>query len=748
MPPKEKLKDSEIAVLEQWIKDGAVWPVLSAPVAKAVKPGERLGDAWTDPRNPIVQIFHGQRLDLWSFKPLAAVKPALTAPAENPIDAFVRAKRGMLGPEAPRAALARRVYFDLTGLPPAPEDVQAFVDDKSPDAFEKLVDRLLASPGYGEHWARMWLDTVRYSDSNGFDWDEFRPLAWRFRDYVIRSFNADKPYDRFVREQLAGDEIVPGAPHDSAEQDALIATAYMRLGPWDNSAGNFGEQDRVRNQMMNDLVETTGAAFLGLAMSCCRCHDHKTDPISQADYYRMKAFFAGVKFRDDLALDLKPEQVEIEKNNAALDAKLEDARARRADALASAKFRVRTEREAKLDDPAKYVLGMPEAERSDDETKKAAELEKKLEVSDDDAKKALSGDEKTVFKDVEAAIQKLKDQKRAFTTGLCVTDGDALKPTRILFQGNLAEPREEVVPGFLSALDPNPAALAKAQREKSTGRRSTLADWILSPSNPLTARVIVNRVWQSHFGTGLVATPNDFGLAGSRPSDPALLDWLAAEFVREGWSLKKLHRLILTSATYRQGAQAGTPPFGHGVRRLSAEQLRDAMLAVSGQLQESAGGPPVWPALPAEVLNANPVFLDGDNDVKTKHWYASAPGKLNVRSIYLIQKRTTRLPFLEAFDQPENAVSCPRRNVSTVAPQALALLNDEFTLECARTFAKRVEKEAGAEKAAQAGRAFLLALQRPPDEAEIAKCVTFLEKRTLLELCRALLNLDEFVYVD
>jgi hypothetical protein len=314
------------------------------------------------------------------------------------------------------------------------------------------------------------------------------------------------------------------------------------------------------------------------------------------------------------------------------------------------------------------------------------------------------------------------------------------KPSRVLFQGQLNEPREEVVPGLPSILDPNPAAIPAVLRPKSTGRRTALANWIASPQNPLTARVIVNRVWQSYFGTGLVATPNDFGFAGAQPANPALLDWLAQEFVREGWSLKKLHRLILTSAAYRQ-ARPEAP------RRLSAEQLRDAMLAVSGRLQESQGGPPMWPALPEDVLKANPAFLD-DNKEKTKGWYPSPPDKLNVRSIYLVQKRTVPVPMMATFDLPDNATSCGRRITSTVAPQALTLLNNPFVVECATSFAERVSADAVKEPNAQITRAFAMALQRTPTPDEAASCEKFLGTHTLPELCRALMNLNEFAYVE
>ncbi len=740
MPPKEKLHDNDIASIERWIADGAPWPGAAAAAESAPSSGEKVGDAWSDPRNPIAKIFAGRRLDLWSLKPIADPPPPKSR-YPNPIDAFVFANAKPSAEADPRA-LCRRLYFDLTGLPPTPEDTRRFCESAIRDpqsAIETLVDTLLASPRHGEHAARMWLDVVRYSDSNGYDWDEFRPEAWRFRDYVIRSLNADKPFDRFIREQLAGDELIAAAPRDAAEQDCLIATGFLRLGPHDNSAGAFLEIPRVRAALMNDLVETTGAAFLGLTLSCARCHDHKFDPISQADYYRLRAFFEGVQFRDDLPLDLAPEQDEIRRANATTDARLAETRKLR-DAISDpVKERLRRGRLAKRSAEDQALADIPEDQRGDAVKTRIAAIEKKITPSEDEVKAALGDADRQRYAAADDEVQALKKQARAFTTGLLATDESPAPPaTRILFQGDITKPREPVAPGFLSVLDPNPATIGKPARAGSAGRRSALADWLASPRNPLPARVIVNRLWQEYFGEGLVATASDFGLAGRRPSNPELLDFLAREFVRGGWSLKKLHRLILTSATYRQ---AGKP------RRLTAEALRDSILAVAGCLTPCEGGPPIWPALPDEVIQANPAILD-DNAEKTKGWYPSPPEKLGVRSIFLVQKRGVRVPMMETFDQPENALSCPGRAVSTVAPQALTLLNSPFATGMANAFADRIRREAGDETAAQIDRAFALALQRPPDAGERESCLRFRAERSLPELCRALLNLNEFAYRD
>ncbi len=824
--------------LVQWLNVPGTWLGLALATTLAAGAETRIGDAWSDPANPVAKRFAGQRLDLWSLKvPVPVAVPA--GRAVHPIDRFVEARlaeRGMeAAPEADRRTLIRRVTYGLTGLPPTFDEVRAFESDSRPDAYERLVDRLLGSARYGEHQARWWLDVVRYSDSNGFDWDEFRPRAWRFRDYVVRSFNRDKGYARFVQEQLAGDELVPGAPQDALEQDALVATGFLRLGPHDNAAKLFNEQDRSRAELMADLVETTGSAFLGLTLSCCRCHDHKFDPLLQVDHYRMRAFFEGVKFADDLPLDLAPEQVAIRSHNAGLDARIGGLEKERDAILDAVRARIRGEREAKLTADERALLAKKESSLTDDEKGRFEGVKKKVVPSDKEVKAALRDGDKDRQGALEKEIAGLQRQRREFTLGLLMTDAEGKPPvTQVLFQGNHKAPREEVVPGFLSALDPGEAAIRRGRNGGTTGRRLTLAEWITSTSNPFTWRVVVNRVWQQHFGRGLVATGNDFGLSGLPPSHPELMDWLALEFVRSGGSFKALHRLIVTSEAYKRGDGAATSsspldgksqkamrtsplrrdgaatspspldgksqkamrtsPLRRGgaatspspldgksqkamrtsplrrdgaapspspradepedsenvwlarqvPRRLSAEQLRDSLLAVSGTLRESAGGPPVWPDLPPEILQANPAFLD-DNETRTKGWYPSPAEQQSVRSLHLVQKRTVRVPFLETFDMPENSVSCARRVESTVAPQALSLLNSPMALGVARSLAARLEREAGVRPVE---RAFELVLQRPPTEVERRVAERLLADRGLVALCRAMINLNEFVYVD
>lgn len=753
----------------------AIWGCLVSLAAWAdAAPTGSLGNAWEDPRNPVVRIFGGQRLDLWSLRPvkLQGVPSVDSLTAEpttrrSPLDAWLQSglprSSELRVPEADSRTLIRRLSLDLTGLPPSVEDVKSFEREcvqelrsaggSASQAYERLVDRLLASPRYGEHQARQWLDVIRYSDSNGFDWDEFRPRAWRFRDYVIRAFNADKPFDRFILEQLAGDELLEGPPRDVSEQDALMATGYLRLGPHDNAAGLFNEQDRSRAELMADLTETTGSAFLGLTMSCCRCHDHKFDPLLQADHFRLRAFFEGVKFADDLPLDLVADQAAIREHNAGLERQRDEVEVRRQTLLAPHRERLRAERLTRLTDEERQWLKDPDDRHPEERRPRVATLRKQVEPKESELKAALEGDAKTLHAELEKQITHINSARREFTTGLLMTDQETRPAeTRILVLGDHKRLGQPVVPGFLSILDPNPAVIPKPANPKTLGRRLALARWIASPENPLTARVFVNRLWQQHFGQGLVDTPNDFGLAGSRPSHPELLDWLAAEFVRGGWSVKHLHRTVVLSAAYRQavvdpGSLSESLSFRRSPRRLSAEQLRDALLATSGSLQLVSGGSPVWPDLPAEILQANPAFLD-DNATRTKGWYPSPRERQSVRSVFLVQKRTVRVPFMETFDLPENSTSCARRTGSTVAPQALSLLHSPLAVEASQEMAKRVRQEVGNEPEAQVRHVFRIALQREPKPEEHEACLRLLRRRSLPELCRALINLNEFAYVD
>lgn len=692
------------------------------------------GNAWNDSRNPVVQRFGGARLDLWSLRPVQPTTIPAALPEErdaaHPIDRFIlvqlASRQLAFQLPADRRTLARRASFQLIGLPPDPQRLRELLADDRPDAFARYIDELLASPRYGEHWARLWLDVVRYSDSNGFDWDEFRPQAWRFRDYVVASLNADKPFDLFLQEQLAGDELLAGSPQTVEEQQALLATGYLRLGPHDNAAPLFNEQDRSRAELLADLTETTGSAFLGLTLSCCRCHDHKTDPLLQADHFRLRAFFEGVRPADDLAIDLAPVQLENETHNQQLDTQRAELSRVKEQLLASVRQRLKSRGTT--------------------------------EPSEADLDQALSEEERQQRGQLQSREQELDRQRRAPQFALLMTDAPGeIPPTHVLFQGDHRAPREAVAPGFPSLWDPSAAVIVRGTNPQTSGRRLTLARWMADPAHPLTRRVVVNRVWQALFGQGLVATPNDFGLSGIPPTHPELLDWLADEFLRGGWSLKSLQRQILLSTTWQQSSQAGAVTLAQdagnewlarqNLRRLSAEQLRDALLATSGLLTHKHLGPPVWPELPAEILQANPAFLD-DNETRTKGWYPSPAHEQHCRSLYLVQKRGVKVPFLETFDLPENMVSCGRRNSSTVAPQALSLLNSDLAMSAAWGLADRVTQSAGHDHDRQIEILFDLALQRPATADERADCREFLATGSLVELCRAILNLNEFAYVD
>ncbi len=756
MPPKQKLADKDIQTLTKWVLDGAAWP---EPVA-VPNGGEPIGDAFTDKRNPIRKLFRGERLDLWSLKkPVGQVsylsendtiEPGKDGQVKNlsyDIDTLIQkrlTKDGLTpSPEADRRTLIRRLTFDLTGLPPTAEDTAAFVADKSPDAYDKLVNRLLDSSRYGERQARLWLDVVRYADTNGYERDEFRPLAWQYRDYVIRSFNQDKPFDQFIREQIAGDELVSSPPKRDSEADMLMATGFLRLGQWDSTAGIFQEEVRLRAEQMADLTNTTASAFLGLTMSCCQCHDHKHDPFSQADHFRLRAFFAGVTPRDDLAVSLADQQTQIDDHNAALDRKTAPLQAE----------------------------------------------QKKLDQANKERHEQLK-----------ASLDEIESQRRHPRYAMGATDSGAAVPaTHVFFQGDFASPREEVMPGFVSVFAPQPASI-EPPRDSTSGRRLALANWIASTDNPWTARVIVNRIWQQHFGNGLVATPNDFGFSGARPTHPELLDWLAIEFTKRGWSIKELHRMIVMSDTYRQASRRTTLPsrppgtgetlidphprriepnrdntllWRQNVRRLDAETLRDSLLAVSGLLKPYDAGRPLWPAVPDELLHAQPAILEaekGGDGGRMQGWYADPVEQTDVRSIFLVRKRCLPIPFLQAFDLPDTTVSCARRDSTVVAPQALMFLNSPESVRFAESMADRVagqQERLSFDDPEQMGNVveklfqWTLGRSADADELKLAKDLLIrhaqqhrstgregVERLALVDLCRAVLNLNEFAYID
>jgi hypothetical protein len=691
----------------------------------------------------------------WAWKPPVRPKvPAGAGATANPIDAFVRAKLNAahLGP-APRASreqLIRRVTFGLTGLPPTPEEVDAFVADTSPDAWAKVVDRLLASPHYGERWGRHWLDLARYADSNGYEFDEPRPDAWRYRDYVIRSFNADKPFDRFVLEQLAGDEAFPNDP------DALIATGFNLLGP---DMTDASDQTQRRLNTLNDMTDTAALAFLGLTLACARCHDHKFEPLPQTDYFRLQAFFVPAAFRLDLSVSTANE---AKTRVAALHEYLERTKELR-DAIAAIEDPHRKKlfeaKLAKLFPDAQAAHRTPPEKRTGGQLELVAQTQAKLTVTDAEVSKALTPDERAKADELRAKLKAFDNKKPpAAPVAMGLTDRPGPPPkTFLLERGELSSRGAEVEPGVPAVLSPDgkPVAATIAALPASTGRRLALAQWIASKDNPLTARVIVNRLWQHHFGRGIVSTASDFGVRGARPTHPELLDWLACELANpdrtlggeaKPWSLKHIHRLVLLSETYQQSAPASTDALrtdpdnkllSHTNRqRLEGEAVRDALLAISGRLNLKAGGPGVvTPNVSRTAGGSRPVPVTAD----TKE-YAR-------RSVYLFARRNLRDPFLEAFDLPDSNLSCPKRERSTTAPQALALMNSPEAMTAATALAERLTKEAKTDDE-RIVRAYRLVLGRAPSAKELERARAFLKDSPLSELCRALFSLNEFVYLD
>jgi hypothetical protein len=728
MPPDKKLADADIATLTEWVKLGAPWP-------------EEAGGNGPSLRKSRGKITDDDR-SYWAFQ---SVKKTVAPEIDNddwsrgPIDRFLLTKMIPEGlhpaAEADKATLIRRVTFDLLGLPPSPDEVAAFVNDNGPDVYERLVDRLLASPLYGERWARHWLDLVRYAESDGYKQDGYRPSAWRYRDYVIRSLNTDKPYDRFVQEQIAGDEIAPEDP------EALVATGYYRLGIYE-----YNQRD-VRNQwniILNDITDVTADVFLGMGMSCARCHDHKFDPILQKDYFRLQAFFAPIIQRDDIpaatpqACSDYHEKLKVwEEKTADLRRQIDEIEEPHIDAAAKAFI-------AKFPVDVEPIFAKSEAERTPLEAQLVRLAGRQIieEGGKVDFTKKLKGDEKTKWEGLKKQLaEEEKTKPQSLPEAMMVSDvGPVVSPVTIPGKRNA----EEIAPGVLSVIDPSPLEILQPSTSlNSTGRRTALAQWLTRPDNPLTPRVMVSRIWQYHFGKGLVESSSDFGRLGQPPSHPELLDNLAADFVESGWSMKDVHRRLLSSAAYRQvshGADvqesAAKDPGNKWVsrmtvRRLGAEQIRDAALTATGELDGTRGGP------------------GGDN--------ASSR-----RSVYLKVMRNKRDDLLDVFDVPDGSSSIPERNVTTTPTQSLLMINGPWMLARAKALAARIERETtlGGTPTALRGREteqrvnilYQSLFGRAPTPEESATATKFLgdgtSKERLIDLCHVLLNSNEFLYVD
>jgi hypothetical protein len=745
MPPgKESLSADEIGALRAWIVAGAPWSNSSTSGA---------APAW------------------WSFQPVA--RPSPPQHSSHAIDAFIisalEAKGLTPAPKADRHTLIRRAWFDLVGLPPPPDQVRSFVNDTAPDAWQKAIDGLLASPQYGERWGRHWLDVARYADSGGYETDIYYKNAWRYRDYVIQSFNDDKPYDRFVQEQVAGDEIWPdnldlGGTYEIPKEklkhlQAWIGTGLYTLGPEVHESNM--DARKLQYEKLTDWVDTTGSAFLGLTFGCARCHDHKFDPISQRDYYRLAAIFA---YSTETEVPVV-HRMSIRDHGQHYPRVVAVAEAKTAYRMFEDQVRKRIVAERKKNfSPAEVAAyDTKEADRTAEQKQLAENVAAAVktirldqEMSQDEAAR-----KKALLESIAKAVLAIPDrdaQKVPWdgimdiptATVLAHREPELVPETATLKRGELSQSIEKVragLPGFLGGAD--------IASDDCSGRciplaRKQLALWLTRPEHPLTARVMMNRIWHWHFGRGLVGTPNDFGRQGQLPAIPELLDWLASEFVANGWSIKSMHRLIMTSEAYqrasafRNQANEQIDPDNRLLwrmnrRRLEGEALWDAMHSAAGTLNLASGGRPVAPPLAEDEISGMGAGWQ---------WPVSAdPAEHTRRGVYLLVRRNFPYPMFEAFDGPINSVSCPARDTTSVAPQALWFLNNRVVHEQARQFANRLRKQTD-DSSKWPEIAFNLALGRDPSDAERAESETMIRELGLERLCLSLFNLNEFAFVD
>ena len=767
----DALSDAEVAAVRAWIDGGAHWDAggaTSADAALAALENTMLPD--------------GAR-DYWAFRLPVRTPPPASPGFEHPVDRFLAAARREAGvAAAPRAdplARLRRAYLDLTGLPPTPEQVDEFLADTERGAWARLIERLLDSPHYGERWGRHWLDVARYADSTGFEQDYRRPNAWRYRDYVIDAFNKDKPYNQFLREQIAGDEL------DFVTDETRIATGFLRAGP----RVDFREKDNPerRHDYLDDVLATLGRGVLGMTVHCARCHDHKFDPILQKDYYAMQASIFGYVEVDHPLLDAADAAAWREKN-AAIDAQQQPLRDELAAIEAPHRERLRLALiKERFPENVQRAATKPEDERTAGEQLLAAQV---LSINPPrrrvvEALSEAEGDRWTKLTAAVEALEALRPPEPPMAE--IVTDGDyryapdgpgdevvgcpecrilpdepgsflheeggppyEVPPSYFLIRGDPFSPGSPMAPGFLSAAtrgDP-PTALPRPDG-RTSGRRLALAEWVASRDNPLTARVMVNRIWHHHFGRGIVRTLDNLGRMGDEPTHPALLDWLAVEFMDRGWSVKEMHRLLMTSEAYQMASAredadslAADPEnrllWNYRPQRLEAEVVRDAIMTVSGGIDLTVGGPPVFPYVPEDILAA-----------QANGFWDNQPDGPDVwrRSVYVYRRRSLGFPFFDTFDLPDQNQTAAARNVSTVATQALTLMNNEFVLRQARLFAERLERAAPGDVDRQIDLAYRIALTRPPaaDEAQLAR--DLVSSQSLVDLTHVMLNLNEFLYL-
>ena len=742
MPPKGKLANSQIATITKWVRMGAPYP------ESMLEDGHGEEHGGPPPVNE-------ETMKWWSFQKVQ--RPAIPEVVDrsslsNPVDAFLQHRREEAdlptNPPADKAALMRRAYYDLTGLPPTPDQARAFLSNDSPNAYENLLDELLKSPHYGEKWARHWLDLVRYGESNSYERDGTKPHVWRYRDYVIEAFNDDKPYDQFIIEQLAGDEVA------EPSNESIIATGYYRLGIWQDEP--VDPLESLYNDL-DDILITTGESFLGLTIGCARCHDHKIDPIPQRDYYSMLAFFRNVRRYGNRSADsveaASVAEIDLPGEPGDVDRQIKDWENKK---TKTAKMI------AQVEDAVYKVLTDVEKEDFQYEMNKIPLVEKqieKLKVGNrlfvlNQFRKYKAN--KNLFRDLE------EQRPRGLARALCVKEhGRKALATHILARGNAHAKGEEVQPAFPSVLaPPAPRIVPPPEGVKSSGRRLALAKWIASEDNPLTARVLMNRLWQHHFGRGIVRSTSDYGFQGSPPTHPKLLDWLAAEFMDGGWTIKRMHKIMMMSAAYRMSSRGNDEAMNadadndyfwrFNMRRLLAEEIRDSVLAVNGRLNlTDMYGPSVYPVIPAEVLHG--LSRPGANWLTSKK-----PEELYRRTIYVHVKRSLPLPMVASFDGADPDKSCPVRFVTIQPTQALGMLNSDFFNDQADAFARSLRADGPMSDKVE--HILWKTMQREPTTEEIARGIEFMqsmqdnenatEADALKYFCLLALNLNEFIYLD
>jgi len=775
MPMDTKLTSEQISAIKTWIDEGAHWDAGTEPKAQPV---DRAALAALEN----MEISPEAR-NYWAFKlPVQAPLPNVSAQLTNPIDRFLERTRQEKGlkaaPRADRQTLVRRAYLDLTGLPPSPAQTAEFLSDTNPAAWERLIDKLLASPHYGERWGRHWLDVARYADSDGFEHDYDRPNAWLYRDYVVRSFNEDKRYDIFIKEQIAGDEL------ENRNLDTRIATGFLRAGP----RVHFREKDTPERRFdyLDDILATIGRGVLGLTIQCARCHNHKFDPIPQKDYYAMQAALFGY-VETTYPLVAKEEADAYVKRVAEIDAQIKPLREQVSKIEAPYREKLKLEALKKFPENVQRAVLKPENERTPGEALLATQIiDGGLSVNARALTSALTPEDaakRKVLTDRIAALEKerpkpipeadiatdgdyrftpLGDGDEVIGCVKCrIQDGDGtflhtgpgkyeVPASYFLVRGDPNSKGSLMKPGFVTvATYGNPRTEMPPADGHTSGRRRALAEWLASRENPLTARVIVNRVWHHHFGRGIVATLDNFGKMGELPTHPELLDWLSVEFMNRGWSVKQLHRLIMTSDAYQMASSYVDTQnlekdpqnqylWRYRTQRLDAEIVRDSILVASGAINLAVGGKPVRPPLPETLVKSTIYNVWKNQEDGPEVWR---------RSLYVYRKRGMAYPMFEVFDMPDPNFSAGRRTVSTVPTQALTLINNDFMLKQAQMFADRIKKEAGDDRIKQIDLAYRIALVRPPDETELALATDLLGTHSLVDLTHVLLNLSEFLYM-